>query len=67
MKRRNQMSKREKFNSYMSAPLMRDIQQMRMVLRLARRYGVYTVQVSKQKTEVYVNVKHLLHSTVNQM
>lgn len=45
MKRRSQMTKKDKFAAYSNSDISKSISKMRMLCRLERRHGTYKVEV----------------------
>lgn len=64
MKRRTQLTKRDKFDAYCSTALCYSINEMRMLSRMAKRHGTYKVQVDENTTEVYIKSKNTLYVTI---
>lgn len=64
MKRRSQMTKKDKFDAYCNSGISNSISKMRMLCRLERRHGTYKVEVDAKTTEVYIKNRDILFVTV---
>lgn len=64
MKRRSQMTKKDKFAAYSNSDISKSISKMRMLCRLERRHGTYKVEVDAKTTEVYIKNRDILFVTV---